>query len=242
MEQTVRDYHPISDIDMPAEVVPMGDSVSPKGMITHILTSNAEPVSVLDIGFGMGTLGAFIKTHPECRHWSVDGVDGWGANCRNKSLIEERRYRNIWHGLAQELPAKQLQSYRIICLLDVVEHLPASIARDLVRTLLSSMADNALLFISTPLWFYPQDALQEGDLEEHQIGVPASSMLAMNPIMYSVNHPLVGGFVYDKSSLQFADFFQPTTNKEFSFEMGMQIVRMVRMEHTPGVVYKCRAV
>jgi 2-polyprenyl-3-methyl-5-hydroxy-6-metoxy-1,4-benzoquinol methylase len=182
-----------------------------------------------------------VRHHPHTRHWSIDGVDGWEANCRNKALINQRLYRNIWHGLAQDLPAEQLQSYRIICLLDVIEHLPAPTARALVKNLLQSMTDDALLFISTPLWFYPQDALQDGNLEEYLIGVPASSMIAMNPVMYAVNHPLVGGFVYDKSSLKFADFFQPCTDKNFSYEAGMEIVRAVRMEHAPEILYKCRA-
>jgi 2-polyprenyl-3-methyl-5-hydroxy-6-metoxy-1,4-benzoquinol methylase len=216
----------------------MGDSVSPKAMIAHVLADTSRPVAVLDIGFGVGTLGHFIKTHADLQHWSVDGVDGWGPNCHNRALLDQNIYRNVWHGLAQELPMDQIKSYDIICLLDVIEHLPRDLARTLVKDLLESLADDALLFISTPLWFYPQDALQDGDLEEHLIGVPASSMLAMQPRMYCISHPLVGGFIYDKRSLAYADFFQPSTDKNFSYEMGVQIARAVRMEHVPGVIYK----
>ncbi|WP_020656715.1 class I SAM-dependent methyltransferase [Massilia niastensis] len=237
MEQIVSNYRVVGTLQ-PSATRPMGDSVSPKAMIAQVLADNSRPVSVLDIGFGVGTLGQFIKTHPDLRHWSVDGVDGWGPNCHNRDLLDQNIYRNVWHGLAQELPMEQIKSYDIICLLDVIEHLPRELARTLVKDLLESLADDALLFISTPLWFYPQDALQDGDLEEHLIGVPASSMLAMQPRMYCINHPLVGGFIYDKRSLAYADFFQPSTDRNFSYAMGMEIVRAVRMEHAPGVIYK----
>lgn len=237
MEQIVSNYSVVGTLQ-PSTTRPMGDSVSPKAMIAHVLADNSRPVSVLDIGFGVGTLGQFIKTHPDLRHWSVDGVDGWGPNCHNSGLLDQKIYRNVWHGLAQELPMAQIKSYDIICLLDVIEHLPRELARTLVKDLLESLADDALLFISTPLWFYPQDGLQDGDLEEHLIGVPASSMLAMQPRMYCISHPLVGGFIYDKRSLAYADFFQPSTDKNFSFEMGVEIARAVRMEHVPGVIYK----
>lgn len=237
MEQIVKDYTVVADLEASA-LRPMGDSVSPKALIAHILADNTADVAVLDIGFGVGTLGSFVRQQPALAHWSVDGIDGWGPNARNAALIDRRIYRNVWHGLAQELPLEQIRSYDIVCLLDVIEHLPRDLARGLVKDLLASLADGAFLFISTPLWFYPQDALQDGDLEEHLIGVPASSMLAMKPRMYSIAHPLVGGFVYDKASLRYADFFQPSTDKGFSYEMGLEIARTVRMEHAPGVVYR----
>jgi hypothetical protein len=75
----------------------------------------------------------------------------------------------------------------------VIEHLDRDTAIELVRYILTNMNDNARFFISTPLWFYPQDTIQEGDLEKHLIGVPVSSMMAMLPQMYSVNNPLIGG-------------------------------------------------
>ena len=66
----------------------------------------------------------------------------------------------------------------------MIEHLDRDTAIELVRYILTNMNDNARFFISTPLWFYPQDTIQEGDVEKNLIGVPVSSMMAMMPQMY----------------------------------------------------------
>jgi 2-polyprenyl-3-methyl-5-hydroxy-6-metoxy-1,4-benzoquinol methylase len=237
MQQIVKDYNVLIQ-PIESRLVPMGDSVSPKGMIFHILEDNSEAVDVLDIGFGTGSLGRMIKSSNETSHWSIDGIDGWDINCSNKNLFDENIYRNVWHGLAQELPSDIFSKYSIICLLDVIEHLDLNTAKWLMRTLLTSMGDDSFLFISTPLWFFPQNQQQDGDLEEHLIGVPATSMMALIPTMYSINSPLVGGFVYGKKSLNYVDFFHPTTNKNFTYEMGFNIVKSINLPIQPGIVYK----
>ena len=237
MKKIVENYRPVTDLPT-LKHQPMGDSASPKAMIFHILKDNAQSVSVLDIGFGTGNLGRLIKSNPESTHWTIDGIEGWEANCLNKELIDQKIYRNIWHGLAQELPSEALSKYNIICLLDVIEHLNAETAKWLLRTLLTNMGDDSFLFISTPLWYYPQDQHQDGDLEEHLIGVPASSMMALIPELYSISHPLVGGFIYSKKSLQFVEFFQPTSNKSFSYEMGTSILKAMNIPSEAGIVYR----
>ena len=140
--------------------------------------------------------------------------------------------------MAQELPSEIFRQYDIICLLDVIEHLDVQSAKWLLRSILANMSEDALFFISTPLWFYPQDSEQLGDLEQHLIGVPASSMMALQPLMYATNYPLVGGFILNKKSLDFVDFFEPTPNRSFSYEKGMAVANSVRMNLQPGVVFK----
>jgi 2-polyprenyl-3-methyl-5-hydroxy-6-metoxy-1,4-benzoquinol methylase len=236
MKQIVKDYEVTTDLPAQQQGA-HGVSASPKGMIFHAL-DNAQSVKVLDIGFGLGTLGAMIKSREESKHWTIDGIDGDISNCHNKALFDKKFYRNIWHGMAQELPSEVFRQYDIICLLDVIEHLDAQTAKWLLRSILANMADEALFFISTPLWFYPQDSIQEGDLEDHLIGVPASSMMALQPLMYATNHPLVSGFIFTKKSLDFVEFFEPTPNKSFSYEKGMAIAKAVRMNLQTGVVFK----
>ena len=206
MRQIVENYSTLTDLPK-SSLIPKGTSASPKGVIFHILNDDTQPVEVLDIGFGTGELGRLIKSTKETSHWSVDGIDGWEPNCTNKELIDKAIYRNIWHGLAQEIPSEAMRRYKIICLLDVIEHLNAETAKWLLRTLLTNMGEHSFIFVSTPLWFYPQGHQQDGDLEEHLIGVPASSMLALIPTMYSISPPLIGGFVYGKKSLQYIEFF-----------------------------------
>lgn len=217
---------------------PHGDSASPKELILHILNDVTTEVEVLDIGFGTGKLGQIIKGNESTKHWIVDGVDGLTANCFNTELISSKIYRNIWNGLAQDLPSEQFKKYKIVCLLDVIEHLTINTAKWLLQTILTSMNDDAFLFVSTPLWFYPQNSNQAGDFEEHKIGIPASSMMALLPVMYSINHPLIGGFVYTKKSLDFIEFFQPTADKSFSFEKGLAIANAIRLEYRPGILIR----
>jgi hypothetical protein len=56
--------------------------------------------------------------------------------------------------------------------------------------------------------------------------------------MYAINDPLVGGFVYGKKSLNYVEFFQPISNKNFSYEMGLNILKSLNIQSNPGVVYK----
>lgn len=237
MKQTVKDYRFIEQATYTSKV-PLGDSGSPKNLIFHILSDNSDSVDVLDIGFGEGTLGKIVKESPATSHWHVDGIDGWEENCYNTSLFKNGYYRNVWHGMAQELPNELLSKYRIVCLLDVIEHLSVNTAKDLLRDLLTHMGDDSFLFVSTPLWFYPQDQVQDGDLEEHKIGIPASSMFALIPVLYSISEPLIGGFVYSKKSLNYVEFFQPTENKEFTYQMGRDIVRAINVNYKQGEYYR----
>ena len=237
MEKIVDNYKIIKKIDS-SELKAFGDSASPRGLIFHILKDNSESVNVLDIGFGAGKLGLDIKNNSKTAHWQVDGIDGWAPNCQNVKLFEKNIYRNIWLGYAEEISETELSQYKILCLLDVIEHLDVEKSKSLIQYLLGKMNEDAFLFISTPLWFYPQDQQQEGDLEEHKIGVPATSMFAMIPVMYAFNNPLIGGFVYSKKSAAYADLFNPTANKGFNYEMGLTVLKALNINPEPGVCYK----
>lgn len=237
LKQTVENYQYTSSPET-FQQTPKGTSASPKGMILHIPDDCARDTAVLDIGFGSGSLGEFIKSHPQTSHWTVDGVDGFAPNCHNQQLFQKAAYRNIWHGYAQDIASDALARYDIICLLDVIEHLDGETAKWLMRSLLTSMGENACLFISTPLWFYPQNQQQDGDLEEHLIWLPATVMMGLVPTMYSVNPPLIGGFAYRKQSLNYIDLFQPSSNKGFTMEMGTKIAKALGMNLEPGIVYK----
>ena len=142
--------------------------------------------------------------------------------------------------MAQDLDPQQITQYKIICLLDVIEHLEVEPARALMRLLLSSMANDAYLFVSTPLWFYPQHQMQPGDLEEHKIAGSVATMMSLLPVMFSFNEPLIGGFVYEKKSLEYVELFQPVTDKNFTREMGLNILRCIGLEYQPGRVFRAR--
>ncbi len=208
-----------------------------KELVYRIFNSK-KPIKVLDIGFGTGHLGQVIKSNPETSHWEVDGIDGHLTTCYNKLLFKERYYRNIFHGYAQELTADQLKDYDLICLFDVIEHLDVQSAYLLLKTLLCSLDNESFLCLSTPMFFMPQGNLEDGDLEEHLIGIPASSLMALMPKMYSVyaKDILVGNFVYGKESVDYIEFFSATDDKSFDVNKGYKIAKAVGMNIHDDVI------
>lgn len=222
LNTVVSDYRIVADIP-PTNHTFNGNSAATKEIVQHIFPADGVVRTVLDIGFGIGELARILKTNPATQHWHVDGIDGFDETCRNVTLFNKGWYRNVWHGLAQDIPAAELASYDLLCLFDVIEHLDAPTAKQLLKSLLSSLGENSRLVISTPLWFYPQDHNREGDLEEHLIGVPGRSLLAMQPLMYLISpNFLIGNFVFTKDSLKYIDEFQPTTDRGFGLRQGLE--------------------
>jgi len=218
----VKDYKICCEI-FPYEGVITGTSVALKSIIGYIFSNMIESKTLLDIGFGRGELGLIVKNNPSTTHWSIDGIDGFIRTCSNVDLFEKRIYRNIWHGLAQDLTSAQLASYDLLCLFDVIEHLKIEEAKDLLRLLLLSLGEGSRLVISTPLWFMPQEHDVDGDLEVHEFGVPASSMFDLHPTMYHVEPDfLVGTFVYEKSSSKYIENFKPINDPSFDFSAGLK--------------------
>jgi hypothetical protein len=220
MKQIVQDYQLIRPIAQ-GDYRFTGNSVGCKPIVAHLFGDRTAPRTLLDIGFGVGDLARIVKTGPDTSHWQVDGIDGFQDACCNEPLFDKRWYRNVWHGLAQELPAEQLRGYDAICLFDVIEHLDAPAAKALLTHLLNSLGDDCRLVISTPLWFWPQAHHHADDLEEHLIAVPAQSLFGLLPVMFHVHSEfLVGTFAFTRRSLPLVDRFVPTTDRSFGLEAG----------------------
>lgn len=220
LSQIVRNYEIIADVSSAGRHF-SGNSAAIKQIVRYVYSEKEAQRSLLDIGFGVGELGQIIKTAADTQHWHVDGIDGFFETCCNVDMFNNGYYRNIWHGLAQDIPAEQLASYDMLCLLDVIEHLDPVTAKELLRSLLEALGEQSFLVLSTPLWFYPQDHNKEGDLEEHLIGIPASSLLQLQPVMYCIEaNFLIGSFVFTKKSLQHIDKFVPTTDRSFDLQAG----------------------
>ncbi len=235
----VRDYQIVAPIPANDQVF-NGDSAATKEIVQHVFVDNSVPRTVLDIGFGIGELARVLKTNPATAHWQIDGIDGFEKTCQNVPLFERGWYRNIWHGLAQEIPHEALASYDILCLFDVIEHLDVPAAKLLLKSLLQSLGPNSRLLLSTPLWFYPQHQNHAGDLEEHLIGVPAKALMAMQPRMHLVSPAaLVGNFVFGKESLAYIEHFQPTTDRSFGMRQGLDHMTALGMK-ADNVLYKVR--
>ena len=216
----VQNYQIVAEITPPDHVF-SGSSAASKDILKFAFADNRPARIVLDIGFGIGGLARMVKTDPALQHWQVDGIDGFDETCRNVELFSKGWYRHVWHGLAQDIPLEALRQYDALCLFDVIEHLDAPTAKQLLKTLLEALGPNSRLVISTPLWFYPQDHNRDGDLEEHLIGVPAAAMTGLQPLMYAISPDfLIGNFVLGRESLAHIDQFVPTTDRGFSIAQG----------------------
>jgi len=214
-----------------------GDSVGLKEIVGHIIPDSNREITILDIGFGLGDLGHIVKSNPTLSHWHVDGIDGYLDACCNVELFNKGLYRNIWHGLAQNLPLDALHSYDLICLFDVIEHLDPIAAKKLLSDLLNALSPTAYLVLSTPLWFWPQAHQNADDLEEHKIGIPAQSLLLLSPVAHHIHSKyLVGTFVFSKRSIALLDNFVPTTDPSFNFNAGMQHLKTLGL-NADGVLY-----
>lgn len=200
-----------------------GNSVGLKEIVAHIPVEKTREIKILDIGFGIGDLGRIVKSNPATSHWHIDGIDGFLDACCNVELFQKRIYRNIWHGLAMDIPADVLRSYDLICLFDVIEHLDADLAKQLLTDLLGALGPDSRLILSTPLFFWPQSQQHQGDLEEHKIGVPAASLLGLSPLMYHI-HPkfLVGTFVFSNQSIAHLAHFAPIADQRFDLDAGFR--------------------
>jgi 2-polyprenyl-3-methyl-5-hydroxy-6-metoxy-1,4-benzoquinol methylase len=230
MKKIVNEYQVVADIS-PCDCKFLGTSASLKRIVTVVPEDKTQTITILDIGFGAGDLGEIVKSTPETAHWHVDGIDGFIVACSNIELFNKRFYRNIWYGYAQNIPRDLLSSYSMICLFDVIEHLDPVSAKNLLILLLSSLGEDGRLVLSTPLWFFPQDHTQTGDMEEHLIGIPAKSLLSLDPLMCFISSgSLIGTFVFSKKSLDYMDCFLVTTDKNFNFEAGLQHLSSLQVD------------
>ena len=240
MQQYVSNYEVVRDIP-PGDYHFTGNSVGNKRVLSYVFDNNAPVRSVLDIGFGVGDLGTILKSDPGIRHWEIDGIDGFQDVCCNAPLFQRRIYRNVWHGLAQELPQASLNAYDVICLFDVIEHLDVENSTRLLRALLEALGPHSRLVLSTPLWFWPQSQQHAGDLEEHLIAVPVRCLVGLAPLMFTVNSRyLVGTFVYGRQSLGRLGHFRPITDKTYGLESGRRELAALGLQ-ADDVLYRVSA-
>lgn len=239
-QQVVRDYRLV--LRLPAAPDRFeGNSYGCKALTKLAPADPGAPVSVLDIGFGVGGLADLLKDDPATRHWQVDGVDGFYPTCCNAPLFARARYRHIWHGMAEDIPAARLAAYDVLCLFDVIEHLDADAATRLLSGLLGALGADARLVLSTPLFFWKQDAQQEGDLERHLIGIAPASMLGLGPRLFHIDaEHLVGTFVFERASLARMARFQPTVDTGFDQAAGRRQLEALGIG-ADNVVYSCSA-
>lgn len=236
----VKDYQLLQPIP-PSDFHFNRNSVGLKEIVGHIFQDPSRSVSVLDIGIGQGELGRTIRTQPHLSHWQTDGIDGSLDTFCNASLFDHGYYRNIWHGLAQELPAAALRTYDLICLFDGIAHLEPLQAKKLLSDLLHALGPDSRLVLGAPLCFFPAQAHRNGgDVKQQEIAIPAQSLIALSPTMIYVDpKSLVGTFVFTRQSIPLLDKFVVTADRGFNFDAGLQNLQALGMK-ADGVLYFTR--
>ncbi len=140
------------------------------------------------------------QKRPLTRHWSVDGVDGTVKitailNCSGKNSTKHL----AWPGAEACSDTGGIQN-----------RLPAGRDRAHDRgrqnwywkpqRRLGSGAGVVFCSSTLPLWFVSSGQPAGRRLEEHLIGVPVTSMMALKPTMYGVNRHSSARFVLNKEA------------------------------------------
>lgn len=140
------------------------------------IVKNLNPTSILDIGIGFGKYGfllrEYLDVHKLCNGFSNNlsdnfrtRIDGIEIYAKYISQIQRNIYDQIYIGNASEI-IDSLESYEIILLLDVIEHLSKKEGENLLKKL-SRKASKALI-VSTPPYNYEQCALYNNCHETHK--------------------------------------------------------------------------
>jgi hypothetical protein len=200
----------------------VGTSGTTKWIIPELFDSSDDHM-ILDIGFGRGELAQILRNSDFTGLIQIDGIEGYRKTCLNPRLSD--LFDNVWCGLAQEIPADTIVEYDYVFLMDVIEHLTPEEGKNLLTFILTNMAEDAKLVVSTPLWFFPQGHVEPGDLEVHKCFYPIMSFMEMYPERYNINPvDLVGMFVFGKKSLNYVHKCHGGGG-EFSRQQGEALVR-----------------
>ena len=129
-----------------------------------------DPISILDVGTGLGKFGVLAREYLEVRHghcqkqdWhcQIDGIEGFGPYL---SPLHDHVYDHMFTGDVQQIIPGLTTRYDLILLIDVLEHFEYQAGLALLTELLRH-TDN--LLVSTPKRFIEQGASFGNQLEVH---------------------------------------------------------------------------
>ena len=138
--------------------MPMSSSEGKDWIRSHVAAlAERAPVSVLDIGPGVGTYAKLLAGLPIAR---MTGVEAWEPYVATYRLREY--YDEIIIGDARVV---DLPEADVVILGDIVEHMTRDEARELWRRCAS--AGRQAVFLSIPIVHYPQDEIEGNPYEIH---------------------------------------------------------------------------
>jgi len=131
-----------------------------------------SPRSILDVGVGFGKYGFLLREYMELWDESTKAYGVWnikidGIEIYDKYLTPCHKYiyNNIYLGKAQDIVGTIHESYDLVLLIDVIEHLPKQEGYHLVRSLKEIASD---ILITTPKTFVKQKVVFNNEYEQHK--------------------------------------------------------------------------
>jgi len=113
-----------------------------------------NPRSILDLGVGFGKWGALFREYLDIWHWRlypdewdiiIVGVEG---DSRLINPLSKFVYTDIIESKIEMLDWDELQSFDLICMFDVIEHLPKPLGFEVLRKAWKHATKS--LFVTTP--------------------------------------------------------------------------------------------
>ncbi len=135
-----------------------------------------RPASILDVGIGFGKWGHLFREYTDIiasendpkryfrDSWQVriDGIEGYPEYVTD---MHRYLYNHIFIGDVRKL-ASTIDSYDVIFLGDIIEHVPKHEGIELLNTLISKT--KKAIIVSTPKFETGQGAMCANELERHQ--------------------------------------------------------------------------
>lgn len=127
-----------------------------------------RPARVLDLGVGFGLYGAVVRQWADLgvwpgRTWLV-GVEGF-AGYRSPAWD---LYNLIVVDSIENYLARAAETFDCILLNDVIEHFDKPAGLAVMNRARQLLAPGGSLFVGTPAWFFPQEAVYGNELERHR--------------------------------------------------------------------------
>lgn len=226
----VVDHRRVADVGLAIDPSLMGGSAALKEIVADLFDRSRDHV-ILDIGCGRGELGRHLAA---ARRFIVDGIDGHAPTVAWSGM--EQFYRNIWLGMVEDLDEEMLAEYDGIAFIDVIEHLQPENVKPVLHKLLGGMREDAVFIVSTPLWFYRQGHVVEGDLEEHHLAIPIGEFSKLKPRRYNMQQ-YVGMFELGKEAIPLIDQLQVVTDPTWDQEAADLIADCERRGVVNGGAY-----
>lgn len=146
----------------------------------ELLEHKRADFRVLDLGAGSGTYSDLYRSRLK-GHWTA--VEIWEPYIEQFGLKAKYDYIVVMDALTYLSTEGRFETFDVIFLGDMLEHLPKESAIVLIEMLKDSMTPHGITFVSVPVGEYPQEAYLGNPYEAHLATWCAPDIEALKPDM-----------------------------------------------------------